>query len=243
VDKLKSPRNLDKKNTFNEELGQNKDTDSDTNNESYTMEYGGEWRPMIASLDNKKALWDNTQVPGNKDGQTGNGAPWSGEGEAPTRNRDFSYYYDMQSDQMKRRTRKEEQDLSRTQLTNEINASIGGNKMKIDFKKLAEKSKTRLSKLYEIDDDYSSYGRYCGNKGCEGVWKELLGYEAKKNLGIEKNDQVWKCPNCGQITSASGSVSEQTSGFASMNNSANGEVVEDGLKPVKIEKDTDRTKR
>ena len=116
----------------------------------------------------------------------------------------------------------------------------------MDFKKIAQKKEERLAKVYSIDDDYAAYGRYCAESTCVGVWKELLGFEAKRALKIERESEVWKCPKCGKVTSAVGSVSEQTSGFSAYDTYSSGEPVAKGddFEPVnKIEPDRDRTKR
>lgn len=116
----------------------------------------------------------------------------------------------------------------------------------MDFKKIAAKREERLNSIYSIDEDYAAYGRYCAKNTCVGVWKELLGFDAKRELGIQRESEVWRCPNCKEVTSAKGSVSEQTSGFAAYDTFSSGHPVteEDGFSPVNsIKPDKDRTKR
>ena len=122
--------------------------------------------------------------------------------------------------------------------------SEGTIKMK-NFEKFAEKRKQlkenrdkRTESIYKMEEDYSAYGRFCAKNTCVGVWKELLGYEAKKKLGIERVSEVWKCPNCDQVTQAHGSTAEQN-GFSAYNT----QNVNQDVTPPVIEEDKDRTKR
>ncbi len=115
----------------------------------------------------------------------------------------------------------------------------------MDFKKIAAEREKRLSKVYEIEEDYSAYGRYCGEPTCVGIWKELLGFEQRRALKIERQSEVWKCPNCGKVTQANGSTAEQTSGFAAYDTFNSGEpATEEDFKAVdSIKPDRDRKLR
>ena len=116
----------------------------------------------------------------------------------------------------------------------------------MNFKKISEKSKDRLAQVYEIEEDYAAYGRFCGEPTCVGVWKELLGFEQKRDLNIERESEVWRCPNCGKVTSAKGLVSEQTSGFSAFDTYNSGEPADEekDFSPVNdIKPDPNRTKR
>jgi len=116
----------------------------------------------------------------------------------------------------------------------------------MDLKKIAKAREERLSSVYAIDDDYAAYGRYCSEPTCVGVWKELLGFEQKRAMKIERDSEVWRCPKCDKITQAVGSTSEQTSGFSAYNTYNSREPLnkKDNFKKVdKISPDKDRTKR
>lgn len=97
-DKYQSPRGNNvgngKKNPFVDELGAQKESDSDSVQDSFT-DTGSGWIPMMAS--NKKrmkfSLWDNMEVPGYSDRANGFGSPWNGMGEpAPLRHDETKNY-------------------------------------------------------------------------------------------------------------------------------------------------------
>ncbi len=116
----------------------------------------------------------------------------------------------------------------------------------MNFKKIAEKRERRLESIYAIDEDYAAYGRYCSEPTCVGVWKELLGFDQKRALKIERESEVWRCPKCGKITSATGSISEQTSGFSAYDTYNSLEPIDDkdNFDAVdSIKEDRNRTKR
>ncbi len=88
--KYNSPRKnqgTGKQNPFTDELGVQKEGDSDQIQDSY-HDTGSGWIPFMAS--NKKpikfSLFDNTQVPGYKDRGESWGGDWNGMGNAPFRN-------------------------------------------------------------------------------------------------------------------------------------------------------------
>ncbi len=116
-----------------------------------------------------------------------------------------------------------------------------------DWKKVAAKREKRLDSIYSIEEDYSTYGRYCGKNTCVGVFKQLLGWEDKRALGLASEVISWKCPHCDEVTTATGSVSEQTSGFSGYSTHSSSDEStekENGFEQVnKIEEDKDRTKR
>jgi len=248
-------RDTGKENPFTDELNQQKNTDSNQVADSYKMD-DGSWFPIMANV-NKKALIDNSQVPGSpymgRDRGQGNGSPETGAGEShPQRNnetRDWNILWNkFNKDNMpialspmsKRDLEKiiEEQKQKKEEITMDTKS-----RKKVDFKKLAKKREDRRKSFYEIEEDYSAYGRYCSK--CAGVWKELLGYDERKKLGIERESEVWRCPNCKEVTTAKGSISEQTDGFSAYNTFTNGPVTkDDAFSPVnKIEEDKDRTRR
>lgn len=204
-------------------------------------------------MKSKKAIFDNMEVPGapymGRNPSDSNGAPENAEGTTPMRQnetRDWSLFwkkYDIDNMPISNKDLEvlmEEQKPKKEEIT----MSTEANK-KIDLKKIAAKRDKRMSAIYELEDDYTAYGRYCGEKTCAGVWKILLGHDEKKKLGLEREDLTWKCPKCGKITSAIGSVSEQTSGFSAFNTYTKGPIADkDAFKPVnKISPDKDRTKR
>jgi len=116
----------------------------------------------------------------------------------------------------------------------------------MDFKKIAKAREDRLDRVYAIDEDYAAYSRYCSEPTCAGVWKELLGFDQKRAMKLERDSEVWRCPKCEKVTSAVGSISEQTSGFSALDTYNSGEPIneKDNFKKVdKISPDKDRTKR
>lgn len=82
-----------KKNPFVDELGTQKESDSDSVQDSFT-DTGSGWIPMMASNKTrmKFSLWDNMEVPGYSDRQQGFGAPWNGMGESPLRSDETKTY-------------------------------------------------------------------------------------------------------------------------------------------------------
>jgi hypothetical protein len=119
----------------------------------------------------------------------------------------------------------------------------GASSMKPIVQRAAERQK-RFDSIYSMEEDYAAYGRYCAKPTCVGVWKELLGYDARKKLNIDRVSEVWKCPKCEEVTNAMGSISDQTSGFSSYDTYNNGPIEgDDDFEPTKISPDKDRTKR
>ena len=101
-DQYKSPRKNQgwgKQNPFTDELGTQKESDSDQVQDSY-HDTGSGWIPFSARDKRpiKISLWDNSQVPGSpypgRDSTDSNGAPWNAEGETPSRNTDMQANWD-----------------------------------------------------------------------------------------------------------------------------------------------------
>lgn len=237
------------KNPFIDELGIQKETDSDQVQDSFTMDEGS-WLPIMANV--KKALLDNSQVPGSpymgRNRNQDTGSPWNGAGEPTVQKqnetRDWSLLWKkLNVDNMPISNKDLEVLMEEQKSQKEEPAMSIQTKKKVDFKKLAEKREERKKEIYSIDEDYAAYGRYCSK--CAGVWKELLGYDERKKLGIERESEVWRCPNCKEVTTAMGSISEQTDGFSAYNTLTQGPIAnEKGFEPAnKIEEDKDRTKR
>jgi len=257
--KYQSPRpnqGSGKKNPFADDFGVQKESDSDQIQDSY-HDTGSGWIPFSARDKRpiRQALWDNSQVPGSpypgRDRSDGGGAPWNGEGEMIDRS-DAKKYNPVQENwdhlQTPDATPKfPTKVVHRNNPAMEMNEIIQGKmETKMNFKKIAEQKEKRLNKVYSIEEDYAAYGRYCGEPTCVGVWKELLGFDQKRAMKIERESEVWRCPKCGKVTSAIGSVSEQTSGFSAFDTYSSGEPVDekDGFKPVnEISPDPNRTKR
>ncbi len=254
------------KNPFAEELGQNKQEDSAVSTEdSFTMGYGGEWLPFATGGLKRLSLLDNMETPGYSNREQGFGSPFSGMGETPLRDGiDYTKLTNFESmdllskrpdtkqtnklNPLPQRSDGKKSILDELQTTAQISfrdKKLEATNQMFDFKKIAKKREKRLESIYSIDEDYSHYGRYCGKNTCVGVWKELLGHDQKKDLGISRESEVWRCPKCKEVTSATGSISEQTSGFSSLDNYSSGPVSsEDGFDAVnEIKEDKDRKKR
>lgn len=84
------------------------------------------------------------------------------------------------------------------------------------FKKLAEQREARVDSIYTIDEDWSNYGPNCPKH--VGVRRLHVSGEEKVKLGHSQTDVVWQCPVDGEIFAGEGSVADQTSGFAQLNN-------------------------
>lgn len=255
-----NPRSHSNEDPFIDELGVEKEGYEDPKS---FKEQG--WFPMSArdARPTKIALFDNMEVPGSaymgRDRAESPGEMGGGMGNPYSRNTDNQRNWNrvervpsIETPTFRKRNPQFDDGNEDGDIDDIIDGSsdqktITGNKEnKMDFKKVAAKSKARLDKVYAIEDDYAAYGRYCGEPTCVGVWKELLGFDEKRALKIERQSEVWRCPKCGKITEAIGSVSEQTSGPAAYNtyNSGQPAAEEDGFEPVNsIKPDRDRTRR
>lgn len=88
--------------------------------------------------------------------------------------------------------------------------------MKDLMKQYAAKKQEREEGIYSLEEDWHVYGANCPTH--PGVRKYLVGEKEKKELGYAKSALVWKCPVDGEIFAATGTVAEQTDGFAAHNN-------------------------
>ncbi len=84
------------------------------------------------------------------------------------------------------------------------------------LEKLAKQREARVETLYTIDEDWSNYGPNCPVH--VGVRRLHVSGEEKVKLGHSQTDVVWQCPVDGEIFAGEGSIADQTSGFAQMNN-------------------------
>ena len=231
-------KNLNRGEAFLPEVGQPDAGVADDAKESFTKSESG-WQPMMASL-KTKALFDPgfSQNYHNSSPLIGAGTdsatvPTDKETENDLKQDDSTYNYKDNS-KFPLRFRKKTKDIRNTS---------GGFSMK-DLKKRAAAREARLDSIYAMEENYSAYGRFCDKNTCVGVWKELLGFDERKKLGIERTSEVWRCPKCKEVTEANGSIADQTSGFGAYNTYNNGPVADENDFDVpKISPDKDRTKR
>lgn len=242
-----NPRpNTNRGKVFLTEVGETTDDLSEDAQVSFNKSNSG-WQPMMASLQGIKK--HSVFSPPSQYHSLSPDVPYGGL-ENPSLNprnkeeekrEDNTYSYNKNS-KFPLRFRKNEEDISNQELLAKKELT-GGFSMQ-SMQKRAEKRKKRIDGLYSMEEDYTVYGRYCNKPTCVGVWKELLGFDDRKKLGIERNSEVWRCPKCGEITMANGTVADQTSGFAGVNTYNNGPIARDtDFEPTKISPDKDRTKR
>ncbi len=191
-EKFKSPRinqGEGAKNPFTDELGVQKAKDSDESIGTFT-DTGSGWMPIMGSDKTIKrlSLWDNSQTPGYKDNQQG--SPFMGMGEPPMQT---STDYDSLTSTEEKGFKKTPEELTRidkkdenpqgkvNQFYLEDQRLTRIQEKKMDWKKFAANREKRLESIYSLEDDYTAYGRYCGKDTCVGVWKELLGFDQKRD--------------------------------------------------------------
>jgi len=255
-----SPRkNLNRGEAFIDEVGQPDANTADDAKSSFTKSESG-WQPMMASL-KSKALYDPgfSQSYHNSSPLIGAGTDsasvtedWESDIETSAEKNVHDYSDNSKFPLRLRLTTEdiklEEQELEEQELEDiqkkDKSKKSGGFSMKALEKRAGER-KARIESIYAMEENYSAYGRFCDKDTCVGVWKELLGYDARKKLGIERTSEAWKCPNCGQVTHANGSIADQTSGFSAYDTYNNGPAADpDDFNPVNsISPDKDRTKR
>jgi len=263
-----NPRPHSQKVPFKPELGAVDELLGAEEDGSFTMGYGGEWQPISARDKKpiKKALWDNMEVPGSpymgRDRGEASGGPWNAMAPPLSRNKSDQVDWEIvervgtsefpDGGENSNSEQRNGFEVLNEEPNEELQEQFGrlnlvsAKEKTMNFKKIAEKSKARLDKVYSIEDDYAAYGRYCAEPTCVGVWKELLGFDKKRTLKIERDSEVWKCPKCGKVTEAVGSISEQTSGPAAFNTYNSGEpaINADDFSPVNsIKPDTKRILR
>ncbi len=264
-----------KQNPFADEFGVQKEGDSDQIQDSY-HDTGSGWMPGPWTAKIKKpirlSLWDNSEVQGNDfpyhNRQDSAGSGFGSEGNPQTRNydrkdsdaqenwehepgivRDFPSPTNPMRPNPNTENGIDYIDDEELQFAAKQKGEIRRSTMeikKLDFKKIAAEKQARQNRVYEIEEDYTVYGRYCNEPTCVGVWKELLGFDQKRAMKIERDSEVWRCPKCGRVTEAIGSISEQTSGPAAYNtNSSNAPIAEeDGFDAVNsIKPDKERKLR
>jgi len=238
-------KNLNRGNAFIDEAGQPDANTSEDAKQSFTKSESG-WQPMMASL-KSKAIFD----PGFSQNYHGS-SPLIGAGTDSAEARsntggdtkddvseyDSTYNYKDNS-KFPLRFRKDT-----TEPKQKIKSKKSGGFSMKALQKRAEERKARIESIYSMEDNYAAYGRFCSKNTCVGVWKELLGFEDRKKLNIERTSEVWRCPKCKEVTEANGSIADQTSGFSAFNTYNDGPIAnEKDFEPTKISPDKDRTKR
>lgn len=241
-----------KQNPFADEFGVQKEGDSNQIQESY-HDTGSGYMPSWTA-NNKQpirlSIWDNSQVPGSaymgRDRSQSPGEMSGGMGNPISRNNDDQTDWteidrlpsDFPEDPHANPNTQQGSDYVDEQMSkispqidklleNAQQVTANTRRKPMDFKKVIAESKARLDKVYSIEEDYAAYGRYCGEPTCVGTWKELLGFEQRRALKIERESEVWRCPKCGKVTQANGSTAEQTSGPAQFNTYNSGQPATD----------------
>ena len=241
ADKYDNPRAHSNENPFVRELGVELPGDEE---EPPVTDTGSGYPNRFFQAKNKKriklSLWDNMEVPGSayigRDRSQSPGEMAGGMGEVLQRSTDDQPDY-TEIDRMPEDFPEDPRPNPNTQqgtdyVDEEVaklspkldelmiqveNVTANTRRKPMDFKKIAAEKDKRLARVYEIEEDYAAYGRYCGEPTCVGIWKELLGFEQRRALKLERQSECWKCPKCGKVTSALGSTAEQTSGFSALN--------------------------